>query len=215
MMSFWKLGTSSTVVEKNGQPKTSNLKDSVDKPSSDQLDADSSTHDGADKKTQVSTEEQASQGTAEKKSSATEECDELDAPAVTTSTIEKPKANSDVHVQQKPEEPETERKGLFFWNMGSSTAVVEKNGEPITPDLKGSVDKPSNDQLDAESSIFDGNNNKAQVVTEEQLSQGVIGVDKDTDINEEHVKDVFQSLSSLNMYPCTTIDLLFISFILY
>jgi hypothetical protein len=56
----------------------------------------------------------------------------------------------------------------------------------------------------------------------EQLSGGAVAVDKDADasdasnLNVEQRKGrVFQFISSLTMYLCTTIDLLFISIVVY
>jgi hypothetical protein len=158
MMSFWKMGNSSAVVEKNRHLKTSNLKDSVDKPSNDQLDAESSTLDGANHETQVDTEEQLSQGAVENESTTNEKGDERDVPPATTTLTEESKATG----------------MMSFWKMGSSSAVVEKNRHLKTSNLKDSVDKPSNDQLDAESSSLDCANHETQVGTEEQLSQGAV-----------------------------------------
>jgi hypothetical protein len=74
---------------------------------------------------------------------------------------------------------------------GTTTTTEESTGNS---GMKDGIDKSSNDRLDADSSTPDGYNNKAQVVTEEPLSQGA--VDEDTDTSDEpRAKDVFRSIS--------------------
>jgi hypothetical protein len=168
----------------------------------------SSKSDGGNNKTQAATKEQLS---VEEKSSTNEKTNELDATPATTTTAteEESKADSAVDAIQKPEEKATTRRGnsdadapqkpeekakaktgmLAFWMMGSSSAVVEKKGQPMTSDLTYSVDNSFHDQLGSDSSAQDGDNSKTLV------SHGAVAVDKDADADaSDEARNSMQSI---------------------